>query len=138
MIYYGSCHCGSIKAEYETEKPVQLRQDGCGFCSSRGVKSASDPDGKLQIVSERPLTRYQFGHRTADFLICSTCGTYAAAITEGPRGQVAVINVVGLNIPGLTDEPVDFASLEGESVEDRMQRRLARWTPVTLSEAELG
>ncbi len=136
MIYYGSCHCGSTKAEYETDKPVRLRQDGCGFCSSRGVKSASDPDGKLLIVSESPLIHYQFGHKTADFLICPTCGTYVAAVTEGPQGPVAVLNVVGLNIPELTDEPVDFASLEGESVEGRMERRLARWTPVTLTEAE--
>ena len=51
MIYRGSCHCGAVSAVYETDAAVRLRQDGCGFCSSRGVKSASDPDGRLTLVS---------------------------------------------------------------------------------------
>jgi len=136
MIYRGSCHCGAISAEYETHAPVRLRHDGCGFCSSRGVKSASDPNGRLTVVSRRKLTRYRFGHKTADFLICPECGTYVATQMTGPRGLVGVINVVGLAIPELKDEPATLASLEGESVEERVQRRLARWTPMTLVEPE--
>ena len=136
MIYRGSCHCGAISAEYETHAPVRLRQDGCGFCSSRGVKSASDPNGRLAVVSQRKLVRYRFGHKTAEFLICPACGTYVATQMAGPRGPVGVINVVGLAIPELQDEPATLASLEGESVEERLQRRLSRWTPMTLVEPE--
>jgi len=134
MIYVGSCHCGAIKAEYETDKPVRLRQDGCGFCSSRGVKSASDPNGQLTLVSQLRLVRYRFGYKTADFLICRSCGTYVAAQMEGPAGPVGVLNVVGLAIAELKDEPAMFASLEGESVDERNERRLGRWTPMTLRE----
>jgi len=54
----------------------------------------------------------------------------------GPRGPVGVINVVGLGIAELKDEPATLASLEGESVDERIQRRLSRWTPMTLVEAE--
>lgn len=134
MIYRGSCHCGAISAKYETDESVSLRQDGCGFCSSRGVKSASDPNGRLTLVSQLRLTRYRFGHKTADFLICPTCGTYVATQMEGPRGPVGVLNVVGLAIAVLKDEPATLASLEGESVDGRIQRRLSRWTPMTLEE----
>jgi hypothetical protein len=134
MIYRGSCHCGAITAEYETDAPVSLRHDGCGFCSSRGVKSASDPHGKLRLVSKLPLIRYRFGQKTADFLICPACGTYVATQMEGPRGPVGVINVVGLAIPELKNEPAVLASLEGESVDERIRRRLSRWTPMTLQE----
>jgi hypothetical protein len=134
MIYRGSCHCGAITAEYETDEPVSLRQDGCGFCSSRGVKSASDPNGRLILVSQHRLIRYRFGHKTSDFLVCPTCGTYVATQMEGPRGPVGVLNVVGLAISGLKDESATFASLEGESVHERIQRRLSRWTPMTLEE----
>ena len=137
MIYHGSCHCGAVRAEYETDAPVQLRQDGCGFCSSRGVKSASDPNGRLALVSRSRLTRYRFGHKTADFLICPTCGTYVAARMEGSSGPVAVLNVVGLSISELDNAPVTLASLDGETVDERIQRRLSRWTPVTLEEAAL-
>ena len=134
MIYRGSCHCGVVEAEYETDAVVILRQDGCSFCSSRGVKSASDPKGRLKLVSRKKLVRYRFGHRTADFLICPACGTYVAAQMESPGGPIAVINVIGLGIADLKDAPVTFASLEGETVGERKQRRRSRWTPITLQE----
>jgi hypothetical protein len=134
MIYIGSCHCGAVSAEYKTDVPVSLRQDGCSFCSSRGVKSASDPNGQLTLVTQLRLIRYRFGHKTADFLVCPTCGTYVATQMEGTRGPVGVLNVVGLAITQLKDEPATLASLEGESVDDRIQRRLSRWTPMTLKE----
>ncbi len=70
MIYAGACHCGAVRAAYETNAPVRLRHDGCAFCASRGVKSASDANGKLALTSTQRLTRYRFGHKTADFLIC--------------------------------------------------------------------
>jgi hypothetical protein len=134
MIYRGSCHCGAVSAEYETDAPVRLRQDGCSFCSTRGVKSASDPNGRLVVVSRGRLIRYRFGHKTADFLICPACGTYVAAQMMGPRGAVGVINVVGLAIPQLEREPATLATLEGEDIDARIQRRLSRWTPMTLEE----
>ena len=137
MIYRGSCHCGAVSGEYGTVAPVRLRQDGCGFCSRRGVKSASDPSGRLALISQLKLIRYRFGHKTADFLICPACGTYVATQMEGPRGPVGVVNVVGLAIPELTDQPATLASLEGETVDARIQRRLSRWTPMTLQEPAL-
>ena len=135
MIYHGACHCGVVHAEYETDQPVRLRQDGCGFCSSRGVKSASDPEGRLQLTASKRLTRYRFGHKTADFLICPACGTYVATHMESPRGAIGVINVVGLNIAELKNLPATLTLLEGETTEERLQRRISRWTPMTLTEA---
>lgn len=134
MIYRGACHCGVVSAVYETNAPVRLRHDGCSFCASRGVKSASDVSGKLTLRSAIALTRYRFGHKTADFLICPACGTYVATSMQGPNGAVGVINVVGLQIPELKDEPAITASLEGETPEGRISRRLSRWTPLTLTE----
>ena len=135
MIYRGACHCGAVSAEYETDQPVRLRQDGCGFCISRGVKSASDPEGRLRLSSTQPLTRYRFGHKTADFLICPSCGTYVATQMQSERGPIGVVNVVGLQINELKHLPATLTSLEGESVEERLARRVSRWTPMTLTEA---
>lgn len=135
MIYRGACHCGVVSAEYETDQPVRLRQDGCSFCSSRGVKSASDPEGRVALTSTKQLTRYRFGHRTADFLICPDCGTYVATFMDSARGPLGVINVVGLNIGELKHLPATLTSLEGESNEERIARRTSRWTPMNLSEA---
>lgn len=134
MIYRGACHCGAVRAEYETDAPVRLRADGCGFCSSRGVKSASDPEGALRVTSSVRLNRYRFGHKTADFLICPVCGAYVGTCMNGPRGPIGVVNVVGLNIAELKNLPTTLTSLEGESVEERINRRISRWTPLTLEE----
>ena len=134
MIYTGACHCGAVSARYETSAPVRLRADGCSFCRTRGVKSASDPDGKLSLTSTQKLTRYRFGHKSADFLICPTCGTYVGTMMESPRGPIGVINVAGLNIEEFRNLPVTLTSLEGESPEERIARRISRWTPMTLSE----
>lgn len=134
MIYRGACHCGVVSAEYETNEPVRLRADGCSFCTSRGVKSASDPEGRLSLTASKRLTRYRFGHKTADFLICPDCGTYVATQMEGPRATIGVINVVGLQINELKHLPVTVTSLDGESVEERLQRRATRWTPMILTE----
>jgi hypothetical protein len=113
---------------------VRLRQDGCGFCSSRGVKSASDPHGKLAIKSTQRLIRYRFGHRSADFLLCPVCGAYIATLMESEHGPIGVLNVVGVQIAELKDEPAELASLEGETPAERIARRLSRWTPMTLQE----
>lgn len=136
MIYRGACHCGVVSAAYETDQPVRLRADGCGFCSSRGVKSASDPEGRLDLKSSKKLTRYRFGHKTADFLICPDCGTYVATHMDSPRGPIGVVNIVGLHITELKNLPVTLTSLEGESVDERLQRRISRWTPMTLAEPQ--
>ncbi|MEZ6024090.1 MAG: hypothetical protein R3C16_11910 [Hyphomonadaceae bacterium] len=134
MIYRGACHCGAVRAVYETDAPVRLRQDGCGFCASRGVKSASDPNGKLAVDSDTTLIRYRFGHRNADFLICPACGTYVATCMDSEKGPIGVLNVVGAQIAELMDEPATLASLDGETPDARIARRASRWTPLTLSE----
>lgn len=138
MIYRGQCHCGAVRVAYETGAPVRLRQDGCGFCSSRGVKSASDPNGTLAIESEQKLIRYRFGHKSADFLICPACGTYIATWMDSEKGPLGVLNVVGAQIAELAGEPAALASLEGESHDERIARRVSRWTPMTLQEAAMG
>lgn len=135
MIYRGACHCGVVSAEYETNDPVRLRQDGCSFCRARGVKSASDPAGSLRIKSERALIRYRFAQKSADYLICPECGAYVATLMEGPDGPVGVVNVVGLDIEALRDQPATLASLDDETRDQRIARRLSRWTPMTLVEA---
>jgi hypothetical protein len=134
VIYSGACHCGAVSAEYETHAPIRLRADGCSFCSARGFKSASDPEGRVTVTAAKRLTRYRFGHKTADFLICPDCGAYVATQMESERGPIGVINVVGLNIKDLKHLPATLTSLEGESVEERLARRVSRWTPMSLTE----
>ena len=130
-LYAGGCHCGRIKARFETEldpAAIEVRADQCGFCRRHGAKTISDPAGRLTLsFAEADVRRHRFGQRTADFLICRTCGHYiAAAIDDG----FAVLNVVGADIQpfaGRAAVPVDY---DDETPGGRTERRRARWTPV--------
>jgi hypothetical protein len=134
MLYQGECHCGAIGYAYRTEVTPErwpIRACQCDFCRMHGVRSTSDPSGRVDFNFREPahLRRYQFGLRTADFLVCGRCGGYLGATTVIPAGSFAVINVnllkpylEGLAIP----EPMSY---DGETVEERTRRRSQRWTP---------
>ena len=131
----GACHCGAVTAVFKTRldpAELEVRADQCGFCRRHGAKTVSDPQGRLTLrFAEAAVRRYRFGARTADFLICGSCGAYVAAV----MADVGVLNVVAAGIAPLADRaarPVDY---EGESPQARVARRRERWTPLTLQVA---
>jgi hypothetical protein len=132
----GSCHCGAIRATLLAAKPaseLQARACQCSFCTRHGAMTVSDPAGHAVFeIDGAALARYQFGTRTGTSLICSRCGMYAGVILEDGGKAWSAINVRGLAIPGFegrTAEPVDY---EGETPEQRIARRKAKWTPTEI------
>ncbi len=130
--FHGGCHCGAVTARFETaldHGAIEVRADQCGFCRRHGAKTVSDPAGRLTLsFADDQVMRYRFGTRTADFIVCLGCGAYVAAIIEG----YGVLNVVGADLPAMAMRaavPVDY---DAETPQERLQRRQARWTPLTL------
>jgi hypothetical protein len=137
MIMEGRCHCGAVHAAFETALDpdvIQVRACQCDFCRGRGGRTVSDPKGRLTLsFDERAVTRYRFASRSADFLLCRTCGAYVGVILSDAAGDVGVVNVAGMGIEVLALRAPDFMDhLENETPEDKRARRKARWTPVTL------
>ena len=133
MILRGACHCGQVEVAFETAMSVAdlpLRACGCSFCRRHGTKAMADPNGRLTISApSNGLNRYRFGLRTADYLICRSCGAYVAAAISGNGEERATLNVTATAISELADrhaEPVDY---DRETVEGRRTRRLTSWTP---------
>jgi len=133
MILRGACHCGQIEVVFETAMSIAdlpLRACGCSFCRRHGTKAVADPNGRLTISAPaNGLNRYRFGMRTADYLICRSCGAYVAAVISGNGEERATLNVAATAIAELADrraEPVDY---DRENVEGRRARRLTSWTP---------
>ena len=93
--------------------------------------STSDPSGTVELSArEGALHVYRFGQRTADFWICRECGVYVAAVMESGGRRYAVINVHTLEArPRALPAPSE-ASFDDESLSQRNERRLLRWTPV--------
>ena len=142
MRYAGQCHCGKLKASFDTQKTPEalgVRTCQCVFCRRHGAVNISDPDGRAVIdVAPEDLNRYRFALCTADFLICRHCGVYAAAaIGEGDNIR-STLNVAGLRMEAFLD--VDEAPMEygAETTQARIARRFVKWTPTTFANADLN
>jgi hypothetical protein len=132
--YSGACHCRNIELRLESDKtPFELgtRADTCSFCAKHNALYTSDPGGALHVTirDAAAVARYRFGTKTADFVVCTTCGVLAAAIMAEPA--LAVININALDARAeFVANAVQLADFDGESVEQRLARRRAKWTPV--------
>jgi hypothetical protein len=91
----------------------------------------SDARGQVTFHFSAPtqLQRYRFASRSADFLICRTCGVYVAAVLETSRARFATLNVNTMGCAAQAPAAV-AVSYEGETLEDKLARREQRWTPV--------
>ena len=81
------------------------------------------------IADESQVQRYRFGLKTADFLVCRTCGTYIAAVLTTSRGAFATVNINAMQdaVDVREAEPMSY---EGEAHTERLRRRERNWTPV--------
>jgi hypothetical protein len=135
FVHAGGCHCGNLRYTFETKlalAALPLRGCQCSFCRHHGARSTSDPDGRIRFEVRDPqqLTRYRFGLKTADFLICGKCGIYVgASMHEGARAW-AIINANTLDeVAQLTQEPAPM-DYDGEDTARRLARRRQRWSPL--------
>ncbi len=133
----GGCHCGNLHLTLRlTEAPgaVRLRACGCSFCRANQTRTVSDPAGACEIWARdwSQVSRYRFGTGTADFLVCRTCGIYIGAVTETPAGTRMVTNTNCLNDRALFTATPAATDHDSETVEDRVLRRAANWTPTVI------
>ena len=133
----GTCHCGSVRVQVETAlrpEMIPVRACQCTFCRAHAAKTFTDPAASARLESDRPLIRYRFGKRTADFLLCPGCGVYVAALIEHQGRYLTTINAVGLQIEPLASRDATPAVYDDESAEARRQRREQRWMPTVVLE----
>ncbi len=129
----GKCHCGNIHYTLETIKNVSdfiLRQCDCSFCQKHGGRYTSDPDGSLTITvkDDSLISAYQFGHKTADFIICRTCGVMPFVTCNLGDNKYAVLNVNTLDeVEALSATTVQTMSFGGEEKSSRLERRQKNW-----------
>jgi hypothetical protein len=134
MIHAGGCHCGNLRFALETNlslAQLPLRACQCSFCRHHGARSTSDPDGRVrfEVQDVAQLTRYRFGLRTADFLICARCGIYVGATLQTDGAQWAIVNANTLDEAAQLTQPPQPMDYDGEDEASRQARRRARWSP---------
>ena len=132
----GRCHCGRIGFRFDTaltSTALPLRRCDCSFCRRHGARTTSDPAGsvRFEIAEPAALRRYRFGLRSADFLLCAECGTYLAALIEHGGKVYATLNANCFEQAELLTQDAPVVVYESETLEQRMARRVAKWTPVS-------
>ena len=133
----GSCHCGALAVRLDTARApgeLPVRVCGCEFCRKHRPRYTSDPVGyvTIRLAHEAAASRYRFGLRLADFLVCTTCGVFVAAYEPGTPGR-AVINLDALaRAADFIAAPAMFTAYDTEDAAARTARRAKNWTPATL------
>ncbi|WP_395382644.1 GFA family protein [Mesorhizobium sp. UC22_110] len=137
-VYRGGCHCGNVVLSFETAIApwdIEIRACQCSFCRRHNSLAAADPNGMLTIhvQSEALLSRYAFGLRTAEYLVCRDCGVYVAAATTDSVGQRVIVIVNALDgREQFRKEPIPTV-YDAETRDERVARRRSRWMPVKWS-----
>jgi len=137
-VLRGSCHCGNIEVQLETKtapRDLRLRACDCTFCRKHGVRSVMDPDGHaiISVGDAAGMSPYQFGLRTAEFLVCRTCGVYAGAVLHEGDSAWAVLNANLLDDQHALPREAQASSYGSEDAQGRITRRKQQWTPATVS-----
>jgi hypothetical protein len=137
MFHAGGCHCGNFGIKLRLSRPPEqmpLRSCSCAFCRSHGTRTLSDRDGQVEISADdwSLVERYQFGSRTADYLLCRRCGVYVGAVCETGSGLRAVVNVNCLQDRADFTQPPAAPDYDGEATDSRLERRSANWMPAIV------
>ena len=138
-VIKGRCHCGNISYQFQTQNrldQIAVRHCTCSFCTMHGGVYTSDPDGELRyrFNNNEQIQMYRFGHQTADFVVCKTCGVMPFVLSEIGGITHAVLNVNTAVDPVIaTDDPAKM-NFDGEIPDDRLARRHKNWIGNVIEE----
>ena len=76
QTYAGSCHCGAVRFEIDTDFP-ELTMCDCSMCRRRNAVMVKVHESSFRLLAgEDALTEYQFHTKTAHHYFCKVCGIY--------------------------------------------------------------
>jgi hypothetical protein len=74
--YTGSCHCGAIRFEVDTNFP-ELTMCDCSLCRKKNALMVKVHESAfILLAGHAELTEYQFHTHTARHYFCKVCGIY--------------------------------------------------------------
>ena len=73
---HGSCHCGAVQFEIDTDFP-ELTTCDCSICRRKNALMVKVHESQFKLrTGEDSLTEYRFHTMTARHYFCKTCGIY--------------------------------------------------------------
>ena len=74
--YEGSCHCGAVRFEIETDFP-ELTMCDCSICRRKNALMVKVHESQFRLLAgDAQLTEYRFNTGTAQHYFCKNCGIY--------------------------------------------------------------
>jgi hypothetical protein len=74
--YVGSCHCGTVRFQVETDA-AELTMCDCSICKRKNALMVKVHESQFKLLSGGDsLTMYQFHTNTAQHFFCKVCGIY--------------------------------------------------------------
>lgn len=74
--YRGTCHCGAVEFEIETDFP-ELTMCDCSICRRKNALMVKVHESRLTLnAGAGDLTEYRFHTGTARHYFCRVCGIY--------------------------------------------------------------
>lgn len=74
--YSGSCHCGAVRFEVETDFP-ELTTCDCSICRKKNALMVKVHESRFRLIKGADsLTEYRFHTRTARHFFCRVCGIH--------------------------------------------------------------
>ncbi|MGE0740819.1 MAG: GFA family protein [Hyphomonadaceae bacterium] len=75
-VYSGSCHCGAVRFEIETDMSDIYTCD-CSLCARKNALMTTVHESRFKLLAgEDKLSLYQWNARIAKHYFCSVCGIY--------------------------------------------------------------
>lgn len=112
--YKGSCHCGNVRFEVQTDLATVISCN-CSLCSRAGYLLTFVPEGQFQLLAGKDAqSDYQFNKKHIHHLFCKNCGVRSFGHGKGPDGSetyaVNVRSLDGVDLDGLKVQKVDGKS----------------------------
>ena len=75
-MYRGTCHCGAVQFEIETDFP-ELTTCDCSICRRKNALMVKVHESRFTLCAgTESLTEYRFHTGTARHYFCKVCGIY--------------------------------------------------------------
>lgn len=125
VTYQASCHCGSVRFKFRSEKITKGCRCNCSICIRKGIVISAGylpSENFEQVEGISSLALYQFGDKDVNHYFCRTCGicpfTTVASVPPDYVGaarpghyRVNLGCVENLDVYGLEIELIDGRSL---------------------------
>lgn len=115
MLYQGSCHCGAVAFEIDTDENIEALLCNCSICKKSGFLHLILPLDKFKLLKgEDALTTYSFNTGVAKHTFCKHCGIKPFYT---PRSNPDGIDI-NVNCLDTTPENIAVSNFDGENWED--------------------